>query len=376
MIRRRRGARGFTLVEMMIAVAIGSISVVMAAKVAETVMRQNAKSRQQTDYSTRSRLLGHQLRSDLRLAGVGATGAVAVPNTTPLGSIVVQTVNLADAIPVVAGVDNVGAVAVGGTTTLPGSDLLQVLVPNPGSNQRVTQRADSGTNVLVVADASAFAPPACRMVYVVDHSGPTGAGRSQVAFVNAAAGTNITLATPLESTVSPSSDVMCARISTYWVDANNMFHRTDLTGGTNIVVVGGRVAIDLDSVGNDQVAPGALDFQVAYRVSAELYRLAGQPLPAAAEGQWVFAGSAQNPNALMNGRGWFEVRLVRFNLLGRTLRKINETNDSRNYAARENGAIVPVRRNHSADWITSTESVVNLRYFDLGTAERVSPEPF
>jgi hypothetical protein len=120
-----------------------------------------------------------------------------------------------------------------------------------------------------------------------------------------------------------------------------------------------------------------MDFQVAYRVSAELYRLAGQAAPAnQADAQWVFAGNAQNPNALMNGRGWFEVRLVRFNLLGRTLRKISETTTARNYPARENGVPVPVRRNHSADWISSTESVVNLRYFDMGAPERVSPEPF
>lgn len=72
----RRRARGFTLVEMIVAVLIGSVGVVLAAKVAQVILRQSSKGQQSTDFHTRARLVTRQFRADLRAAGVGSTGAV------------------------------------------------------------------------------------------------------------------------------------------------------------------------------------------------------------------------------------------------------------------------------------------------------------
>lgn len=381
---RRRTTAGFTLLEMIIAVVIGGISVLMAAQIAQTVMRQNAKGKQRTDFTSRSRLLGKQLRSDLKLAGIGATGAVAVdPGSGPFGAMSFQTASGFWAIPVIAGATNVPASA-GTLNFQAGSDAIQLVVPNPSQLIHTQDRATAGTNVLTFAgppgeDAGALA--GCTMVYISDHSAPNGSGRAQVAFLNAVTPATVQLDGTLQFTVAPGSDVMCARISTYWVDDQFMFRRNDLTVGGTVVRPVGNAWAFIDSAATDtEVSPGVLDLQIAYRVSSEVYRAANAAPPGDPDQQWAYTGSGANADASMNTpASWFEVRMVRINILGRTLRRIDTNTDARAYARLEDGVglpPIPVSWNHTAEWISTTETVTNLRYYDFGAPERVPAEPY
>lgn len=380
-IRRRSG---FTLIEMMVAVLIGAIAVVAAAKVAEIVLRQSAEGRQRTDFSSRAQLLGRQMRSDLRVAGVGATGAVAVDDTViPFNTLATPSAGNYPAIPVIGGANNINGAAIGGVTLLPGSDAIQVLVPNPTTVQRTSDYSRRPGNQVMVPNPAVYAPANCPMLYISDHSGPTG-GRSHLARINNIGAGAVVIEGTLQFTVAPDSDVMCARLSTYWIDDQAWLHRSDFTGAGGLVQLSSSVWVDSSNVGADRVVPGVLDLQIAYRVSAEAYRLAQQapPGPANIAAHWAFAGGGSPLDGLMNTpSSWFEVRQVRFNMLGRTLRKIQEQAGSRAYARLEDGAsfnpgTIDVPWHHPAEWTTSSENVTNLRYFDLRTPSGMAAEPF
>jgi prepilin-type N-terminal cleavage/methylation domain-containing protein len=376
---RRRA--GFTLVEMMVAVLVGSVGVVLAAKVAQVIVRQSAKSRQTTDFHSRTRLVTKQLRADIRTAGMGSTGAVAVdPAVAAWAGMRFNTAAGYPAIPAVKGVNNLGAVAVGGATTLAGSDAVQLVVPDPGTTVRSQRYSQVNTNTILLDPT---APPMncpTQMIYVSDHSGPNGAGRAQIMFQAGVVPNGVTTTDLLQFTVGPGSDVSCARVSTYWVDTLGWMHRSDLSGpGALPTALGNLVVADPASPG--ALAPGVIDLQLAYRVSAEVYVQNGAAPPVGAPSAfWIFEGVVGNPDAFMaTDAMWFEVRMVRFNLLSRTVRRVEAHPTTQNIARREDAAAlppIPLTRALNVDWIVSSEALTNLRYFDLSTARGVRAEPY
>lgn len=375
--------RGFTLIEMMVAVGVGALSIAIAVQIAGLVVKQSAKGRQRNDFSSRARLLGRQLRADLRLAGMGATGAIAVDQvSTPLGQISFPTNANFQAIPAVAGANGLNA---GALPVAVGSDAIQMVVSNPKTLLRTSDRAYANNAFLPFAGgANIFTN--CPMVYVSDHSAPSGAGRAQIAFVSNVQPTQVQIDGVLQFTAAPGSDVMCARISTYWVDNTNVLHRSDMRQGAAVTQLDNRFPVFVDAGAvNDVVSPGVLDLQIAYRVSSEVYHLRGQAGVIDPRTQWVYEGNANNPNAFMenfaNFAYWFEVRAARMHILGRTLREVDSTaaTQVRGYTRLEDAATLPpitVRRGFVAEWITTEEGITNLRYFDLGSPEMVRAEPY
>jgi prepilin-type N-terminal cleavage/methylation domain-containing protein len=367
----RSHRRGFTLVEMMVAVVIGGICVLMAAEVGQSVIRFNAKAREVDDSLVRVRLITKQIRDDLRMAGYGSTGAIGVDigngawtglfSNTPEGNF--------PAIPAVYGFDNPA-----------GPDALQIVVPNPMTVQ-VT------TNEYFLGGAIAGLPTAMNcpnnVAYISDHTAPSGAGRTQL--VQMAAGGTSTVDT-MRFTVAAGAEIMCARVSTYWVDTTGLtpiLRRSDLNPATPGALrpgFPGTFRVPAVAAGTDELAPGIADFQVAYRVTTEAYTLAGvSPLGASF---WAFDGLPGDFGPNMGTAGvakarWFEVRNVRINLLSRSMQKFAASNNLRSVPAAENGIVPPnQRRGGNVQWISTGESLVNLRYFDLGAPTDTPAEPY
>jgi len=377
-----RGRRGFTLIEMMVAVLVGSAGVVLAAKVAQVVITQSAKGRQSTDFHSRTRLVGRQLRADIRSTGIGSTGAVAVDNNIAVWTqMSVLTTAGFSAIPVVAGANNLGGVNIGGATTFGGSDAVQLLVTNPDTAVRTIGFSAANQDILNLDPNDRAINCPSGLIYISDHSAPTGGGRTQLLFVDGYPPNGIDTTGVLQFTVAPGSDVMCARLSVYWTDTQGWMHRSDLSGAAApIINLGGPVWVDPSNVGPDSLAPGVLDLQVAYRVSAEVYTQNGQVRPVNQPARtWAFEGVAGNADPLMAGTMWFEVRMVRVNLLARTLRRVDAKVQARNVPRREDAAgLGPIVLNRSlgAEWATATETLTNLRYFDYTAPSGAVAEPY
>lgn len=368
--------RGFTLVELMVTVAVGAICVVLAANVAGIVIRQRAKAKEVTDLNSRARLVMRQLRRDIRIAGYGSTGAVAVdpgrwPSlTTPTGGF--------PALP-----------AVVGRNAAPGqSDAIQLIVPDPSTMLTLAVQVDAGPGA--VFDGRSLGVGATLrcpggVAYVVDHSGPTGAGRTQLFSIDPNSGA---AQDSMQFGLAPGSEVMCARVSTYWVDApappgTPMLRRSDWGPGRGLIADGPVFRLAPAADGSDLIAPGILNLQVAYRVSAEAYVMAGVGFGPATTG-WAYEapgdfGTSLDAAALADPAAprWFEVRQVRFSLLARTMRKMDIDTGARSINLREDQAAVtlPLLRDLRADWLSASESLVNLRYFDMALPAGVPAEP-
>ena len=385
------GQRGFTLVEMMVALVVGAVSVIVAAKVAQVVIRQSAQGQQATDFNARSRLLGRQLRTDLRMAGFGSTGAIAVDDSNPPWNAgIAVSINGKSAIAAVTGANRIAGGNIGGTAILPNSDAMMVVVPNPGLAGVSVDWAAAGTSgiTLGILPSNPGVQPltncATGYVYVVDHTAPNGAGRAQVATLTSVVGNGVALGDELQFTMAPGSSVMCARVSTYWVDDSGWLHRTDFGPGPNAVGVQDLVFADANQVGNDQIVPGVLDLQIAYRFSSEVYVNLGLPIPPAANmaAQWAYEGNAQNVDPMLvggpiNQQNWFEVRRVRLNALLSTIRRVDaRTSSTKQRTTREDSIAVTVDRPLRVEWVTTSETLTNLRFFDHGAPSGVRPEPF
>jgi prepilin-type N-terminal cleavage/methylation domain-containing protein len=375
----RKTRRGFTLIEISIAMLIGTATVVVAAKIAQLVMSQSAKGKQRGDLAARAMLAGRQLRADIRLAGIGSSGAIAVdPTIPPFTSLAFQTTGGGySAMPVIAGANNIPARGVGGATLKGGSDAVQLVTMNSNARVLVDDRGLEGTATLPVETTVPL--DGCRMIYIADHSGPSGTGRVHLARIDSMTADSIDVAGTLQFTVAIGSEVMCARISTYWLDDQGWLHRSDLmTGPLTRLHPSYPVYVDTGA-GNDLHSPGVEDMQLAYRVSAEAFRFAARAVPSAVEERWAFAG-VSSANDLLNGDinrpAWFEVRQVRLNLLERTLRKIGGSTLDKSAGTREDGAEVRVLREHAVEWMTTAETLSNLRFFDLGSPEGAAAEPF
>lgn len=391
---RAAGRRhGFTLIEMMVAVVVGALAVVVAAKVAQVVIRQSKQGQQSTDFNARARLFTRQIRMDLRAAGYGSTGAVAVDNTRPPWvGMTIQTTNNKPAIAVVAGANNIaGPVPVGPTAIRADSDAMMLVVPNPGIfgltdgwNQQsnlAINLAPPPMNPLPVVQP--LASCATGYVYIVDNTAPNGAGRVQLARFVSVVNDVVTLADSLQFTLAPGSSVMCARLSTYWVDVQGWLHRTDFGPAPTPQPIGGLVWIDTSRIaqGFDLLAPGVIDLQIAYRFSSELYLNEGLviPPPTVLDAQWAFEDNPNNVDGYLGPRPqhWFEVRRVRLNALLTSLREVDPRNfGQKERAFREDGQPSNVNRPLRAEWTTTTEALTNLRYFDYGAPQGVVAEPY
>lgn len=369
--------RGFSLVEMMIALVIGSVGVSVAAYVAQVAVRQSGRGAQFNQLAASTQIIARQLRTDLESAGFGSTGAVGAQvgsfasTLTPRGGWA--------AIPAVQGVNALDPATsvVGGVRPLAGTDALQVVVPNARRSARTTAVVADGSGRAALFAALDDAAPlaSCQaggLVYVSDHSGSTGAGRTQL----------LRSTDVLQFDVRVGSDVSCARMSTYWVDEAYNLRRADDAPAAGFGQLGGlRVALpDPDQI----IAMGVVDFQVAYRTSTELP--AG--VVGAADQLWAYAGAgATLASGALDGSvaAWFEVRQVRFNLVFRTLRAVDDQGATDVSLATEDrtaadlNALLPAAgrsRAYRFARVTSSQSLTNLRFFDQAVPSGIAAEPY
>jgi prepilin-type N-terminal cleavage/methylation domain-containing protein len=377
---RSNARRGFTLIEVMVSVVIGAITTLFAAELAQMVIRQNARGEQRNDLTGRNQILGRQLRSDLQNAGVGSTGAIGVASgDAALDALTTDTPGGGNpSIAAVTGANNVAGAAAGGRNVLDGSDVIMVVVPDSTTLVTTDDLSREATDSLSMLDAAPLAN--CDFVYVLDKSMPSGAGRTFLASSAGAGGLGLAINGTLPFTVAPGSDVMCARVSTYWVDDEGWLHRSDLEPGDAPVMVG-RVGIPEGNVLTDIMAMGVEDMQIAYHFSSAAVFPAG-PLPGAdpADG-WAFSDVAAFVPAL--DTDWFEVRRVRLNIAARSLREIGSgvevsaaERDLSLALVEDQPAARQVPMGLAVAWIRTEETLVNLRYFDYGADVDLAVEPY
>lgn len=367
--------RGFTLLEMMVALGVSAIVVLTTAEVARYAVSASEGGGQRTELSSRVQLATTQLRADLMRAGSGSTGAVAGNGVAwGAGGITVASAgNNFLAIPVVRGLDNVAAgTTVGGVLAREGSDIIQLVVPGLDPNDLQLTTAISEANTLALeAPVALPGGRACPFLYVVDHGAPNGAGRTQL--LNYLPGTSapITLLDPLAFTVSPGSEVTCARVSTWWVSDNRELRRSDLLPGAAFGT-NGELYTSPDAGGiSDVITPGVEDLQIAYVFSSmapgatAIQRTYGAPAPD------DYDVRAQVPSA------WFEVRSVRYNILGRALRAAGAAGGSPTVPVVENRA-APLVLNGRYSFTAGRGAVelTTLRMFDDSAESTLTAEPY
>lgn len=394
---RTHQRRGFSLLELMFATAIGGLLVGVAANLARWGARQSGRGDEANSLSQRARLLRNQLRADLEVAGFGSTGAITYPAGdawwTPLG--VGLTAGRHEAMPSVRGANNI----TGDPRVVPGSDAIQIVVPDPSSRQQ-TNAVSTGNllQILTAMDQRVPASLSCPVVngeillYVTDHSAPNGAGRAHLMKVapSAAPAPLMPPGATLRFDIAPGSDVMCARISTYWLDNQapnqSWLHRTDLIpdsvlapfAGTNIFVTAPAVR------GADLVSPGVVDLQIAYGFSSEFPGgLVPRTAPEAA--RWAFDGVVgavdTAPQILAFGAdpGWFEARQVRVSMLLRTLRRVDESSFAIQplpLEDRDPATAPAIEVNYGRMAMTTSTVLTNLRYFDFSGSAGLVAEPY
>ncbi|MBK6684482.1 MAG: prepilin-type N-terminal cleavage/methylation domain-containing protein [Deltaproteobacteria bacterium] len=368
-------SRGFTLLEMMVALGVSAVVVLTTAEVARYAVSASEGGGQRTELSSRVQLATTQLRSDLMRAGSGSTGAVAGNGVAwgAGGITVVSAGNAFPAIPVVRGLDNVPAgTTVGGIVAREGSDIVQLVVPglDPNDLQLTTAISHVGTLALE-APVALPGGRACPFLYVVDHGAPNGAGRTQL--LNYVPGTSgpISLLDPLAFTVSPGSEVTCARISTWWVSDNRELRRSDLLPGAAFGT-NGEIFTSPNAAGiSDIITPGVEDLQIAYVFSSMA--------PGATPGQRTFGAPAPedyNVTAQVDS-AWFEVRSVRYNILGRALRAAGAAGGAPTVPIVENRA-APLILNGRYSFTAGRGAVelTTLRMFDDSAESTLTAEPY
>ncbi len=384
---------GFSLVELLVGLAIGAFGLSVAAYVAQVAVRQSGKGQVQNQLSSSSQVIGGQLRDDLSVAGVGSTGAIGVTAASLLSAVNgVLTPAGRRAIAAVTGIDN-APIGLGGRNLMPGSDVVQVVVPNPASavslgrfvapGQPATQLyAPANLRAVPTAQEAALAAAManCALLYVLDVSGTTGAGRTQL-LVRA---TDVTA-----FAVGADAQVMCARLTTYWLDNRMNLHATDWAAGASAAA--GRVFMPTATLDTDVIAAGVADFQVAYRVSSAV---AGVTTNADA---WAYDAGAVSPaeptlGAAVGYQAWFEVRQVRYSLLMRTIRSPEDARPSRlgpgdamenrvaatMVASLSSGPLgaAAVGGQHTFRRAGSTATLQSMRFFDRNQVATAAAEPY
>lgn len=367
--------RGFTLLEMMVALGVSAIVVLTTAEVARYAVSASEGGGQRTELSSRVQLATTQLRADLMRAGSGSTGAVAGNGVAwGAGGInVLSAGNNFSAIPVVRGLDNVPAgTTVGGVLVREGSDIIQLVVPGLDPNDLQLTTAVSEANTLALeAPVPLPGGRTCPFLYVVDHGAPNGAGRTQL--LNYVPGTSapISLLDPLAFTVSPGSEVTCARISTWWVSDNRELRRSDLLPGAAFSTIGEIFSTPNAAGISDVVSPGVEDLQIAYVFSSMAPGTTPAQRTYGAPGAQFYDVRAQVPSA------WFEVRSVRYNILGRALRAAASAGGSPTVPVVENRA-APLVLNGRYSFTAGRGAVelTTLRMFDDSAESTLTAEPY
>lgn len=366
-----RGTRGFSLIEMVFALAIGALLVAVAASLARWGAQQSGRGDEQNQLSQRTRLLRNQIRADIEAAGIGSTGVIAVPPTALYARFTTLTRLGRQGMPVVLGENNVTAAGV-----LANTDIIQVVVSDPTTRTVVTETSGP-PNPLQIFLADPIRCPN-DLYYVVDHSASNGAGRAHlmrftpVAFPGAS---NLQDAETIQFAIAPGSDVMCARISVYWIDTTGSLMRADLDPdpAATWTPLSGR----LGHTGTvEVVSPGAVDLQIAYSLSSDALTVNRATLPPS---RWAYgAGSITDLTLPANWNDWFEVRAVRLNLLMRSLRKVQETGFAVQQTLNEDdpGPEKTILQTYGRQLLTTTVVLTNQKYFDYSATAGQSAEPF
>jgi prepilin-type N-terminal cleavage/methylation domain-containing protein len=399
-------SRGFSLLEVMIALAISAFGIVAAAQFARSATRQTRFENEVNQLSSEARVLATQLREDLRVTGLGSTGAIGVdPASAPWTQIAISNAGLSTAlttgspfpsIPAVSGADNAPLVGSGTWASVPNTDMLMLVVPDPSTLVQTQDLSPRGSNALATLNRMTCPNS---MVYVTDHSAANSAGRTQIANnVNGAGIGPTTLNDLLQFDVAAFSDVMCARVSLYWVGIDTSqpapqtpwLLRSDLSSSagpyTNVVggSGGGGPGVLLDQSSPPQaIAPGVWDFEVAYRLSPAApdnsipsLRI-GAPNPLQ---QWVFDAAGLGPANLSLGPDWFEVRQVRFSMYVGTLRTLRDTRSNATTISepglenRVPNVAIPIGAGRYQ--LTTAEVLTNLRFFDKNVPSGILAEPY
>jgi len=374
------------LIELLIALAIGSFGMAVAAYVAQVAVRQGGRGQQQNQLGSSSQVVGRQIRNDLELTGHGTSGAAGIDPADPnLINVAIATPGGRTAIPVVRLLNNMPSAAIGGVLTMNNSDVLQLVVPNPATAVPTAvpiRRTSATSEVFNAANFNAATPPpACGLYLVADFGATTGAARSQI--IDPAA------ATTLQFDVSQGSNVMCVRISTYWVDTSFALRRSDYNPAAPAFVAFGGLTVFVPGATNigEIIAMGALDFQVALRLSAEVFGPA-----ATADASWAFTAPANGAAdaALAVQTNWFEVRQVRFSIPLRAARSVDEPGVTLMAAGdvfedRPAGSLLAdvqaldpnaLARGYAMTRISSSQVLYNLRFFDQNLPALTPAEPF
>jgi prepilin-type N-terminal cleavage/methylation domain-containing protein len=366
----QRSKSGFSLVELLITLAIGVAGLAVAAHFAGAAIKTTSRGDQLNNLSAGTRLIGRQLRTDLRLAGYGTTGAIGIQAGGFFAgvSVVVPTSGFA-AMPVIQGVDNLLGGELGGAAV--GSDAISIVVVDPS---RTTQTTDT-----LLTGSTPTGAPACdadQFVFLADYSSANGAGRSQIF------GPTDTLA----FNAAPGSVLSCARISIYWLDSSLLLRRTELRPAGPAPQLMPSPAAGVPWQGDvtspaEVVTPGVLDFQVAYAFSSELAGRAGT-----GDARWAYsAAGTVDPTSVLTA--WFEVRQVRASMYVRTLRTVEgagragaasegvmveqELENAPAYTATQDFA-----RAYGRVRVVTSETLQNLRFFDMNLPLGVPAEPY
>jgi hypothetical protein len=160
------------------------------------------------------------------------------------------------------------------------------VVPDPSTRQEAVSA--SGRGATSIAGTAAMSCPT-RMVYISDHSASNGAGRSQLTqILDRTTPVMLAAGESLLFDLAPGVQVMCARVSVYWLAAPAgspvpWLHRTDVqpaVAPAALVGASGRVYVSAVPAGADLVAPGVHDMQLAYAFSSELPGLGRAATPA------------------------------------------------------------------------------------------------
>jgi prepilin-type N-terminal cleavage/methylation domain-containing protein len=408
-MQTRNRRRGFSLIELMIALLVCAFGVAAAAKISSSAVRSSRRGTEAVDLGQRARLISRQLRVDLRLAGEGSTGAIGVaasPPWTALSANYHNVTNGEDAIPAISGANNITSVGLpNGATTPPWpTDAIMLVVPDAATHSITAQPTASGIGAQIQLIGPDFppcaTPGACPaqcpsgFVYIADHAAATGAGKSQIANISSITqgggpvGAQITLADNLMFDVSPSAEVMCARVTTYLIaipaagsgSTIPWLMRSDLSaaGGTSAIGGGGSGQVFVNTNAIEFDSPGVWDLQVAYAFSSENTTVPSGRNTVPSD-RWAFA----NPNSYSAGAtspfvggncnwcGWFEVREVRYSMLVGSVRALLEKDQIVGEAAAEDGPLVgpnagqitmPIEVGRYR--LTAGETLQTLRMFD------------
>lgn len=371
--------RGFTLVELLVAVAVGGFAMSVAAAMARVAVIKSGQGAEQSDNVNKARVLGHQLRTELRAVGQGSTGAIGVfAGSAPWATMRIVTPGAGfTAIPAIAGVDNHPG---GGTQNIvAGSDVMQLVAVDsaPDRSYRVDVHAPQGSVVLngALADGTPGGLP-CSLGYLTDPGAANGGGRTQLMAITP--NTDPVALQGGESLVfdvPPGAVLMCARVSTYYVSDDGYLWRSDIDGVNPEVLeaVGGPVYIN--TANTFRIAPGVVDLQAAYRISSEAGISRTDPVNG-----WAFDtdpnGEAETALGT-NQANWFETRQVRVSLQLRSGRRVAEAGDVELPVLENRAApLPPMSRAFSFHQVTTGEVLMSLRFFDQNMLEDTPAEPW